>query len=570
MGQTIPFYGFTPSLDPTTPGAILDCQNMLPTLRGMRSAPAMVPFGNPTFPSPVTGAATCELLTGAYRTIAGTGTKLFEVDGTVNTDVSAFAYSGAANKWRFAQFGNATLATNDADPIQQSIESGVFESIPSPLASIQVLTGGTYTSAPTVVISGAGGATATAVLTGSAVTSIVLTNAGGSANGTPGYSVTPTISFTGGGGTGAPATAVATVLYPPIAEIIETVQGFVFAFNTVDPVQGNRPHGWWCTALFDQTDWVPAQATQCAFGIIIDQPGEITAGKALGTNIIAYKRASMFYGVYQGPPVIWGFNQISPIVGTPSQECVVSIGTQHIFLGTDFQVYSFDGTIPLPIGDDVRDWLASNWSKTFQSSVCSYYDQPNSLIYWYFCSQNNTTGVPDLCLVYNHRTGKFGRADAQIEAACQGISGQITWDLLGSLPMVTTWSTLPTIPYNSPYWAQNSALPALIDTTNTMQSLSGISGPSSLTTGWFGDDYSYMYLQGVIPRFKQQPASCTGSAQSIAQLGSPNITQQTMGNLYDGELACDFSCRYASVTLNFTGNHEIMGAVPRLIAAGAI
>jgi hypothetical protein len=40
--------------------------------------------------------------------------------------------------------------------------------------------------------------------------------------------------------------------------------------------------------------------------------------------------------------------------------------------------------------------------------------------------------------------------------------------------------------------------------------------------------------------------------------------------MYDGELPADFSCRYAQITLNFTGNHEILGAVPRVAPAGSI
>lgn len=70
--------------------------------------------------------------------------------------------------------------------------------------TIGVDTGGSaYTAAPTVVITGDGtGATATAVLTADAVTSVTVDTAGS------GYTEAPTISFTGGGGTGATATAV--------------------------------------------------------------------------------------------------------------------------------------------------------------------------------------------------------------------------------------------------------------------------------------------------------------------------------------------------------------------------
>lgn len=570
-GVFTPFKGFTPSVDPTTPGALLNCQNLVPTVRGMRSASSPSPFGNPAFPAVVTGAASCELLTGAYRTFAGTATDLYEVVGNANNNVSAVAggYHGGADPWRFGQFGNASLAVNAVDTLQQSLSAGAFAPVPVPLASITPTAGGTgYTSAPTVHIAGSGGATATATISAGAVTGVTLTNAGGTANGGNGYPTPPAITFSGGGGSGAAATAV--LLSAPAAAIIETVQGFVFLLNTTDPVNGARPDGWWNSGLYDQTDWVPSQSTQCENGVIVDQPGAITAGRALGTNIIVYKAQSMYYGVYEGPPVVWAFNLISPNIGTPCQECVVGVGAVQYFLGTDKQVYMFDGTIPQPIGDEVHDWLVTNWSSSYQGTVQSYYDKPNSLIYWYFCS-SSSSGSIDTCLVLNHRTGKFGRADLAIQAAVQTISGQITWAEIGSLPGVSTWSTLPQIPYNSNYWASASPSQGIIDDTNTLNSLTGASAASSATTAWLGDDYSYIDYLGFLPRFSQAPATCVGLANTVAQLGQQALpTNWTLGSWYDGELAADFSARYAQVQLSFTGNHEILGLTPRVGIAGEI
>jgi hypothetical protein len=489
MANTIPFLGFTPSVDPTSTGCVLDCMNLVPTMRGMKGAPAPVLYGNPAFPSRVSGAAACELLNGSYRMFVGNATDLYEVVGTANNKVtrSSGPYIGGANQWRFAQFGNASLAVNGADPLQQSISTGVFSDVAN----------------------------------------------------------------------------------SPVASIVEVVQGFVFLFNTSDATYGVNPHGWWNSGLYDQTNWTPAQATQCARGVIVDTPGGITAGKALGTNIVVFKKLSMFYGSYQGPPVIWAMNLISPIIGTPSQECVVNIGTSLIFLGSDCQVYSFDGTRPVPIGNDVFAWLRSNWSPLYQGNVQSFKDVQHGLIFWYFCSASNSTGIPDKCLVFNYLTGKFGRADAIVESACQSISGQITWDAMGSLPNVTTWDTLPNIPYNSPYWSQAAVNPAIVDTTHTLQSLSGASVNSSLTTGWFGDDSDFTYIQGILPRFNAAPQSCTGSAALLKILGG-TPTHVNLPAWYDGEIACDFSSRWTSITLNFTGDHEILGAMPRMESSGAI
>lgn len=73
------------------------------------------------------------------------------------------------------------------------------------VSDINITNGGTgYLTAPTVALTGGGGtgATATAQLTGTVVTGITITN-----NGT-GYTSAPTVGFTGGSGTGAAAVSV--------------------------------------------------------------------------------------------------------------------------------------------------------------------------------------------------------------------------------------------------------------------------------------------------------------------------------------------------------------------------
>ena len=79
---------------------------------------------------------------------------------------------------------------------------------PSSIVSYTIVTNGGsgYTSAPTVVFTGANTtiATATAVLFPTSVASLTVTAAGS------GYTSAPTVVFTGGGGTGATATPVFT------------------------------------------------------------------------------------------------------------------------------------------------------------------------------------------------------------------------------------------------------------------------------------------------------------------------------------------------------------------------
>jgi len=84
---------------------------------------------------------------------------------------------------------------------------GAIVADPGTINSITVSAGGSgYTSAPTVVFTGGGGsgASATATVANGAVSAVNLTSPG------TGYTSAPTVSFSGGGGTGAAATAVFT------------------------------------------------------------------------------------------------------------------------------------------------------------------------------------------------------------------------------------------------------------------------------------------------------------------------------------------------------------------------
>ena len=92
--------------------------------------------------------------------------------------------------------------------------SGYRKFVKSTILSINVIEGGSgYTSAPNVIISDpedrGEGASATAVLTGDIVTSIVVDIAGS------GYEIIPTVSFSGGEGVGATATAVISTASTP-------------------------------------------------------------------------------------------------------------------------------------------------------------------------------------------------------------------------------------------------------------------------------------------------------------------------------------------------------------------
>jgi len=123
----IGFVGFAPDLPSTTEGVITDCTQLIPTERGMASAPSAVSVsGLGALAAECRGAAVLQKTSGTRRTFAGTQTKLYELASGTWSDVSGGTYTGSSeNRWCFAQFGDLALASNDTEAIQYST-AGTF------------------------------------------------------------------------------------------------------------------------------------------------------------------------------------------------------------------------------------------------------------------------------------------------------------------------------------------------------------------------------------------------------------------------------------------------------------
>jgi hypothetical protein len=140
----IPLIGFAPDMDPTTPGVITSCNQIVPTIRGFAGAPTAVDAGYDALAASCHGAGTLTRLDSTRRLLAGTQTKLYELAGTVWADVSkATSYVGSSeNIWRFAQFGNASLAVNQTERVQSSTSGAFADIAQAPIANFIETAGG--------------------------------------------------------------------------------------------------------------------------------------------------------------------------------------------------------------------------------------------------------------------------------------------------------------------------------------------------------------------------------------------------------------------------------------------
>lgn len=132
--------GYAPDVDQTIDGVITSCQAFVPTEKGMQAAPSAQDTGLDALVSTCYGAAAVRKLDNSFRLIAGTATKLYELTSTTWTDrtrASGGDYAlGADNFWRFAQFGDTTLAVAKSDTLQYSSSTTFADVTGAPKASI--------------------------------------------------------------------------------------------------------------------------------------------------------------------------------------------------------------------------------------------------------------------------------------------------------------------------------------------------------------------------------------------------------------------------------------------------
>lgn len=136
----IPIRGWLPDADPNTPGVLTDCQHVVSNSAGYSGAPTPVPADVAPLGAPVRGAVVATALNGNRRVFAGTQTALKMLVAKAWTDVSkAGGYVGSSeSRWSFAQFGDTAMASNLADPMQQSSTANFADVPTAPKAKIIV------------------------------------------------------------------------------------------------------------------------------------------------------------------------------------------------------------------------------------------------------------------------------------------------------------------------------------------------------------------------------------------------------------------------------------------------
>lgn len=359
--------------------------------------------------------------------------------------------------------------------------------------------------------------------------------------------------------------AFASISGAPIAKIVFAVGSQVMALNFNDGA--NKQDGWYCCASFDVTDWTTSIATLCAKGQIVSVPGQITAGGRLGEFAIAYKEKAIYVGQFVGAPAVWDWTQVAGgDAGCIGQDAWCDLGNVgHFIVGAE-SFYIFDGSRPIPVGDgEVRQWFYDNSDPDYRyKSKCAFDRQTNLVWIFYpgigsnFCNK---------ALVFHLASKRWGYVEQGIEALMNYTEPGVSIDDLPDLS--ASIDGLGSFAFDSQYWLAGGRSIVIFNRSHQMQSMTGASTVSSMTTGDAGDDDIVTLLTKIRLRFLPGHKPSTVTVQTYAKMEEgDSLVAGSTATMSDGKFDVLDSARWHRAAFNFTGDHRVVGYAGTLIPEG--
>jgi hypothetical protein len=186
------------------------------------------------------------------------------------------------------------------------------------------------------------------------------------------------------------------------------------------------------------------------------------------------------------------------------------------------------------------------------------------LIYWFYPS---TTSTLDSCLVYHYATQRFGHFTLTVTDVLESVTASLTYADLDS-PAYSTYAAFPDIAYDAPFWSASTPVLAYFGTDKILMSLSGVSGDTTMRTGWFGSEDTVTTCLRVRPRYRDKPSAASIIPRACFDLGGTVYTG-TSSAINGDRFDVLQSARYHSFDLTFTDSMEVEALDAKLVPVSA-
>lgn len=257
---------------------------------------------------------------------------------------------------------------------------------------------------------------------------------------------------------------------------INTHKGFVILGNTYDALDGAVPYRVRWSGLEAPSDWTFSPSTMADFQDVVGF-GAITGIVADDSCYLLLQRG-IVQMQFVGAPYIFQFTDRVVGKGCSVPESVITVEGKHFFLSDD-GFYMLQGGQLTPIGAGKIDkWFLDTADLTQANYMTVAADPRETLVYWQYCSEDATPGVPDMMLIFNYNTGGWTTAQATTHFIFNSMS--LPWTL-DQLDEFVTINAVPSS-FDDPIWAGGKAMLWAMNSTGAVYSFGGPTMPLEIET----------------------------------------------------------------------------------------
>ncbi len=146
---------------------------------------------------------------------------------------------------------------------------------------------------------------------------------------------------------------------------------------------------------------------------LVEDKSDIVGALVLGNDLAIYKGQSVVAARYTALTPLFSFTTMVSDLGLAARNCIVDIGSVHLFLGSDYDLHMYQGgrVAPSITKDRIRREFMTTINKEYAHRSFAIADFPHHLVLFFVPTQ---TEYPDTCWVYdyiNHTWAKDRHAD---------------------------------------------------------------------------------------------------------------------------------------------------------------
>jgi len=260
---------------------------------------------------------------------------------------------------------------------------------------------------------------------------------------------------------------------PPKARYIGVVREQLVLAHLVGQPQRVQWSG-----LDDAEDWSTSSVTQADFNDLVGDHGHVT-GLVGGDYGVVFCERAVFRMDYIGAPVIYQFTRVEQGRGCAVPSSIAPLGRMIFYLADD-GFYRFDGIQSTPIGKHKVDrTFLEDLDDTYSFRISAAIDPVNGLVMWAYPGVGNSGGNPNRILIHSWITGRWSRAEVDLELLSRDLSKGYTLDALDSV--ASSLDALP-FPLDSRAYAGGKILLAAFDPTHKLGYFTGANLAASIET----------------------------------------------------------------------------------------